>query len=375
MTSAAADQKYMARALELARRGAWTVSPNPQVGCVLVKDGQVIAEGWHRQAGGPHAEIDAIHQATERVAGSTAYVTLEPCSHTGRTGPCVDALVEHGIERVVIAMEDPNPAVSGQGIERLRKAGIEVECGVQETAARALLEGFVSRMQRNRPRVFAKLASSLDGRTAMANGESQWITGPAARRQVQRLRAACCAIVTGVDTVIKDNPAMTVRPAVLGEEYPADTVRQPLRVVVDSHLRCPLDAQIFEGPGDVVVATISEDEARLKAFESKGIRLARLPAQGGQVDLDALLEWLCLNAECNDVMVECGATLAGSFLRAGLLDELHVFLAPTLLGSDARPLVQMPLVHMGQQLRLNIKDIRAVGDDWWIVASPAREGD
>lgn len=356
-----ADREYMARALRLAARGRYTTTPNPRVGCVLVKDGQIIGEGWHRRAGDRHAEVDALHKATAAPGGATAYVTLEPCSHQGRTPPCADAMIAAGIRRVVLAMEDPNPAVAGRGASRLRDAGITVSTGLLAEQARVLNRGFVSRMERGRPFVFAKLASSLDGRTAMASGESQWITGASARQQVQRLRAASCAIVTGVGTVLQDDPSLTVRAEQMGEDYPDSSVRQPLRVVVDSGLRTPADARILQQPGETLLATV-----RLEG----GHASITLPTERGRVDLHALMQWLAQQRHCNEVMVESGPILAGALLEAGLLDELHLFVAPTLLGSDARPLLQLPLTRMEQQQRLSIEDVRQVGEDWWIRACP-----
>ncbi len=368
---AIADREYMAQALRLAARGRYTTAPNPRVGCVLVVDGTVIGEGWHRRAGGPHAEVDALHNATAAVEGATAYVSLEPCSHQGRTPPCADALIAAGVGRVVVAMEDPNPAVCGNGMARLRGAGIEVSSGLLQEQAEALNRGYISRMKTGMPFVFAKLASSLDGRTAMANGESRWITGPASRSQVQRLRAASCAIVTGVGTVLHDNPSLTVRGDDLGEAYPDDGgIRQPLRVVVDSSLRTPSDARILQQAGETVVVGLPEGGARYSGLADRGTNILTMRAQGERVDLRALLQWLARERACNEVMVESGPTLAGALLQAGLLDELHLFVAPTLLGSSARPLLQLPLDHMGQQQRLKIEDVRCVGEDWWIRATP-----
>ena len=356
----------MAQALRLAERGRFTTSPNPRVGCVLVRDGQVLADGWHHRAGEPHAECVAIARATQPLQGATAYVSLEPCSHHGRTGPCTRALIEAGVKRVVVAMEDPNPEVSGRGLSALREAGVGVYCGLMESEARALNRGFIARMQHQLPFVFAKLASSLDGRTAMANGESKWITGTAARGQVQRLRASSCAIVTGIETILQDDPALTVRTGMLGVDYPADTVRQPLRVVLDSRLRMPPKARILAQPGRTIIVTGVDDAQRLEFWSQHEVVV--LPLRDGRVDLRALLRWLASEHECNEVMVEAGATLSGAFMAQRLLDELHLFVAPTLLGSSARPLLQLPLVHMGDQQRLEIVQTRAIGDDWWLRA-------
>jgi diaminohydroxyphosphoribosylaminopyrimidine deaminase/5-amino-6-(5-phosphoribosylamino)uracil reductase len=370
---AIADRDYMSRALRLAARGCYTTQPNPRVGCVLVKDGEVIAEGWHLRAGGAHAEIDALANARGPVRGATAYVSLEPCSHHGRTPPCAEALVAAGIRRVVVAMEDPNPAVSGSGMALLRDAGIEVSTGLLESEARKLNRGFISRMQGGGPFVFAKMASSLDGRTAMANGESQWITGAAARGQVQRLRASSCAIVTGVGTVLQDDPALTLRAESLPDPYPDTEIRQPLRLVLDSALRTPPRARILQQAGETIIVSLEHSEAKLAPLRDRGATLVTMPGRNGKIDLQALLRWLAEERACNEVMVESGAVLVGALLQAGLLDELQLFVAPTLMGSAARPLAQLPLVHMGEQLRLHIEDMRAVGDDWWIRARPHKK--
>jgi diaminohydroxyphosphoribosylaminopyrimidine deaminase/5-amino-6-(5-phosphoribosylamino)uracil reductase len=370
---AIADRDYMSRALRLAARGCYTTQPNPRVGCVLVKDGEVIAEGWHLRAGGAHAEIDALANARGPVRGATAYVSLEPCSHHGRTPPCAEALVAAGIRRVVVAMEDPNPAVSGSGMALLRDAGIEVSTGLLEPEARKLNRGFISRMQGGGPFVFAKMASSLDGRTAMANGESQWITGAAARGQVQRLRASSCAIVTGVGTVLQDDPALTLRAESLPDPYPDTEIRQPLRLVLDSALRTPPRARILQQAGETIIVSLEHSEAKLAPLRDRGATLVTMPGRNGKIDLQALLRWLAEERACNEVMVESGAVLVGALLQAGLLDELQLFVAPTLMGSAARPLAQLPLVHMGEQLRLHIEDMRAVGDDWWIRARPHKK--
>lgn len=370
---AIADRDYMSRALRLAARGRYTTQPNPRVGCVLVKDGEIIGEGWHLRAGSAHAEVDALANARGPVRGATAYVSLEPCSHHGRTPPCAEALVAAGIRRVVVAMEDPNPAVSGSGMMLLRSAGIEVSTGLLESEARKLNRGFISRMQGDGPFVFAKMASSLDGRTAMANGESQWITGAAARGQVQRLRASSCAIVTGVGTVLQDDPALTLRAESLPDHYPDTEIRQPLRLVLDSALRTPPRARILQQAGETIIVSLEQSEAKLAPLRDRGATLVTMPGRNGKIDLQALLRWLAEERACNEVMVESGAVLVGALLQAGLLDQLQLFVAPTLMGSAARPLAQLPLVHMGQQLRLHIEDMRAVGDDWWIRARPHKK--
>lgn len=371
----ATPETWMARALKLARRGLYTTHPNPRVGCVLVKQEQVVGEGWHRRAGEPHAEVLALREAGERARGATAYVTLEPCSHQGRTGPCAQALIEAGITRVVAAMQDPNPQVAGRGITMLREAGIEVEVGLLESEAMALNLGFISRMSRNRPFVRLKMAMSLDGRTAMASGESQWITGPPARTEVQRLRARSSAVMSGVDSIIFDNSRLTIRAEQLGlEDGETIALRQPLRVIVDSHLRMPLAAACLYEPGRTLIATCSSDEKRRKALEKAGAELVVLACDSGKrVDLQALLDYLANAENCNEILLETGATLAGAMLNAELIDEMHLFVAPTLLGGEARPLFALPgLERMAQQRPLRIDDIRSIGRDWRIIARPER---
>lgn len=355
----------MARALHLAREGWYTTSPNPRVGCVIVRGGEIVGEGWHQWAGEAHAEINALRTAGARAATATAYVTLEPCSHQGRTPPCTEALMHAGIARVVFGTADPHGAASG-GSQVLRAAGIAVDGPLLETEARALNAGFFKRWETGLPRVIMKIAASLDGRTAMASGESQWITGAAARADVQRLRARCDAIITGVGTVLQDNPAMTVRADQLGC---ADDVNiaalQPLRVVVDSSCRSAAQAhrlRIFDPPGAVLVATAGETAV------IRGAEVGVFPDPHGKVDLTALLRELA-RRECNEVLVEAGAKLAGAFLAARLVDELVVYLAPKLLGSSALPFALLPLDHLVQALELRVADVRAIGADWRITAS------
>jgi diaminohydroxyphosphoribosylaminopyrimidine deaminase/5-amino-6-(5-phosphoribosylamino)uracil reductase len=364
------DTRMMARALQLARRGRYSAMPNPHVGCVLVRDGQVIGEGFTGPAGGNHAEIEALEAACD-ARGATAYVTLEPCSHRGKTGPCADALIAAGVARVVTAMQDPNPEVSGAGLEKLRAAGVSVACGLLEREALGVIPGFVARMTRGCGRVRAKLAMSLDGRTAMASGDSQWITGPAARRDVQRLRAESCAIVTGVGTVLADDCALTVRADELNLPEEAHTLalaRQPLRVVLDSRLRTPATARVL----DAAAPTLLCHEASAgvpDALAASHAGLLALPAGEGGLDLHALVDHLAGQA-CNEILVESGPRLAGAFLRAGLLDELIVYMAPTLLGDRARPLLELPLDAMADRVALRLEDVRRVGADWRLTVVP-----
>lgn len=361
------DARMMARALQLAARGCYTTMPNPAVGCVIAHGDEVVGEGWHQRAGEPHAEVHALRAAGDRAKGASVYVSLEPCSHHGRTPPCADALIEAGVARVVYGMQDPNPNVAGRGLKKLCQAGIAVDGPLLEAEARALNRGFIKRQQQGLPWVTVKLAMSLDGRTAMASGESQWITGPAARSDVQRLRARSSAIVTGLGTVVHDNPALTVRAAELGlENAEGIASRQPLRVVVDSQLRIPRDRRLLSDGGATLVASAIGGEL-------PGAEVVALDNGSGKVDLQALLVLLA-QRECNEVLVEAGAELAGAFVAAGLVDELVVYMAPKLLGSAARPLLALPLQAMSEAQNVEIVDIRALGDDWRITARP-RSGD
>lgn len=377
-----ADHRFMACALQLAKQGLYTTDPNPRVGCVIVQydqddEGRIVGEGVHLKAGEPHAEIHALRNAGACAKGATAYVTLEPCSHTGRTGPCAVALLDAQVARVVVAMVDPNPQVSGQGIERLEAGGVSVDVGLLEQDALALNPGFISRMQRQRPFVRLKMAMSLDGRTAMGSGESQWITGPEARRQVQRLRARSSAILSGVESIIMDDSRLTLRADQLqlanGDEV---TQRQPLRVILDSRLRLPLAAACLNEPGRTLIITTEQHSVEKRhKLEAAGAEIQVLPtAQEGRVDLAHMLRWLADNEQVNELLVETGATLAGALLDAQLVDELQLFVAPTLLGGEARPLFALPgLTRMADQKRLTIKDMRAVGSDWRIIAVPATD--
>jgi diaminohydroxyphosphoribosylaminopyrimidine deaminase/5-amino-6-(5-phosphoribosylamino)uracil reductase len=364
------DTQMMSRAMQLARRGQYWAMPNPHVGCVLVRDGHIIGEGHTQPAGGNHAEVEALLAAGD-ACGATAYVTLEPCSHTGKTGPCATALVDAGVARVVAAMQDPNPAVSGSGLQRLREAGVAAECGLLESEARQLIPGFIARMTRGRGRVRAKLAMSLDGRTAMASGESQWITGPAARADVQRLRASSCAIVTGIGTVLSDDCALSVR----GDELALDVeateralVRQPLRAVLDSSLRTPAQARVLQGDQQTVLFH-SPGTAIPVDLQASAAEFEALPLREGTLDLSHLLNTLN-GRQCNEILVESGPRLAGALLQQGLLDELIVYMAPTLMGSSARPLLDLPLDVMADRVSLQVEDVRKVGQDWRFTIIP-----
>lgn len=377
------DQACMGRALQLAALGLYTTDPNPRVGSVVVRDGVIVGEGAHWWAGGAHAEIHALQAAGEHVRGATVYITLEPCSHHGRTPPCADALIAAGVARVVVAMQDPNPLVRGRGLERLRRAGIAVETGIMEFEARALNPGFVRRMQSGRPWVRVKLASSLDGRTAMASGESKWITGPAARRDVQHWRAQAGAILTGSGTVLADDPHLTVRltPAEMTADRGADpsrfpelmaaAVRQPLRVVIDSRLQIPRSARLF-GDGPVLILTTAEraDAEKARDLRARGAEIVAVPAAAdGQVDLSAVLDLLG-QREVNELHVEAGSGLAGALARFGLVDEWLLYLAPSLMGSGARPLLDWPLQQMAERAELDVFACDWVGDALRLRAYP-----
>jgi diaminohydroxyphosphoribosylaminopyrimidine deaminase/5-amino-6-(5-phosphoribosylamino)uracil reductase len=344
----------MARALELARRGLYTADPNPRVGCVLVRDDTVVGEGWHERPGGPHAEAAALAAAGAAARGATAYVTLEPCNHHGRTPPCSEALIAAGVARVVYAGADPNPLAVG-GAAKLAAAGIEAVGGLMAEQAVALNPGFLRRMRGGLPWVRVKLAASLDGRTALASGESRWITSQAARADVQYGRARSSVVLTGVGTILADDPALNVR-------IP-ESDRQPLRVVLDSRLRTPSDSRVINRAGKVLVVAVRDDPSRRQSLERQEVEVAIVPEVAGRPDLNAVLRLLAARG-ANEVWVEAGATLAGAFVRQGLFDELVVYLAPTLLGPDARALLDLPpLAELAQRMALRFTGCRAVGDD------------
>jgi len=359
----------MAQAICLARQGIYSTHPNPNVGCVIVAQGAVVGSGWHQRAGEPHAEIHALGEAGGKARDADVYLTLEPCSHHGRTPPCADALVDAGVRRVVVAMQDPNPRVAGQGLERLRAAGIQVETGLLEDQARAMNPGFVSRMQRGRPWVRVKLASSLDARTAMASGESKWITGDAARRDVQRLRARSSVIMTGIGTVLADDPSMNVR-LEAQQLKGVEPVRQPLRVVMDTQLAMPVQAKMLSLPGDTLLVTGVQDNDHWQALQQAGAEVVAIDVGRGQLDPEAVLKLLA-EREINEVLLECGPTLAGSFLAAELVDELVLYIAPHLMGDSARGLFHLPgLQRMRDRIALEWLDVRQVGDALRVTARP-----
>lgn len=346
-------QFFMSEALRLAEKALFTTSPNPRVGCVIVQNNEIVGRGYHAKAGESHAEVLALEEAGSKSEGSDVYVTLEPCSHTGRTPPCVDALIKAKVKKVFIAMQDPNPLVSGQGIQKLKEASIEVEVGVMETQAQQLNMGFVSRMTKKLPYVRAKLAVSIDGKTALHNGKSQWITGDAARADVQYWRASSCAIVTGIGTVLSDNPKLSVR------LY--ENARQPLRVVVDSELKIPLDAHILhEKPLLIVYA--NDKQKKLPQLEALGIECTQID-DSGKVDLVALIKMLA-EREMNEVWIEAGEGLNGAFLKAHLIDELMIYYAPVILGSEAKDMFTLPAYEdLENKITTTLIDYRWVGQD------------
>ncbi len=352
---------FMSRAIQLAEESIFSPHPNPRVGCVITRNEVVVGEGFHAYAGGPHAEVNALAQAGGVAEGATVYVTLEPCCFHGRTPPCVDALIKARVAKVVIAMLDPNPKVSGQGIVLLQQAGIEVISGVMTKQAEALNKGFIQRMTLGRPWVRCKMAMSLDGRTAMADGESQWITGEPARQDVQRYRAKSDAILTGIGTVLTDNPRMTVR-----DEYGTESTRQPLRVIVDSKLKADATLRIFQAPGAVLIGTLLDSTATYP----ENTTVKQFPAQTSGVDLSVLLQYLA-RQEINEVQVEAGAKLCGTLLQAHLIDELIIYMAPSIMGNGARGLFELPtLKRMKDKITLRCLDVRQVGEDFRFTLQP-----
>lgn len=373
----ASDYQHMSRALQIAQRGLYSTDPNPRVGCVIVKDNSVLAEGWHLKAGHPHAEIEALKNASENntfadVSGATCYVSLEPCAHHGRTPPCTEALIKAGIRRVVAATIDPNPLVAGKGLQQLNEADIETESGLMEAQARELNPGFEMRMKQGRPFVRCKLAMSLDGKTALANGQSQWISSDESRMDVQRLRARSSAVMTGIGTVIADDPSMSVR--LSGSSEWTKHGRQPLRVILDSDLEISPDAKILGLPGDVIIFNASECGDKKKQLANLGVEMVSVEAKRGSAFLEYVLRYLAREKEINEVLLETGSTLSGEMLQAGFIDELIIYLAPTLLGQDAKALFQLPLIdNMSDRISLNISDIRTIGKDIRIKATINRK--
>lgn len=365
------DEIFMARALKLAEQGRFTTSPNPNVGCVIVRDGIIVGEGWHQRAGEGHAEVNALRQAGNQAKGATAYVTLEPCSHFGRTPPCCEALIQAGIKRLVAAMQDPNPQVAGRGLYRLQQAGIEVSHGLMANQAEQLNRGFLKRMRTGFPWVQLKLGASLDGRTAMANGESQWITSREARRDVQRFRATSSAILTSSNTVIADDPALTVRWAELDPDIQrqigdVSRLRQPVRILLDRQQRVSHQAALYSQPGETWV--FNEEPP---AASASHVRYFHVPLHKQQCDPVALM-LLLGKQQINDIWIEAGATLAGGLLAAGVVDELILYLSPKLMGDAARGLCHLPgLEHLADVPVFRFEDIRAVGEDLRLILRPA----
>ena len=359
--SARHDAFYMTRAIQLAKKGCYTTDPNPRVGCVLVRNNVVIGEGWHVKAGLGHAEVEALKNVHD-TQGATAYVTLEPCSHHGKTPPCCDALIKAGVSRVVAAMQDPNPQVSGRGLAKLKAAGIEVSCGVLQEDAIALNRGFIKRMTENRPFVRSKLAMSLDGRTAMASGESKWITSAQARADVHRLRAESSAILTGINTVLADDPALNARVA-------WDVV-QPIRVVLDSGLNMPVTARMAKLPGRNLILTCSRDDQKQQALQEIGFEIYQLADKNARLDLHAVMNFLA-QQQINEVLVEAGSILNGALLAEGLVDEWVVYMAPCILGDQGRGLFSLPgLQQMADKKQLKLLDVRQVGQDLKLTYTP-----
>jgi diaminohydroxyphosphoribosylaminopyrimidine deaminase/5-amino-6-(5-phosphoribosylamino)uracil reductase len=356
------DHRHMAHALRLAEKGLCTTTPNPRVGCVLVKGGKVVGEGWHERAGGPHAEVVAIASSTVPVRGATAYITLEPCNQFGRTPPCTDALLVAGVAEVVYAMDDPNPEVSGRGAATLAEAGLRVRGGLLADAAAALNPGFISRMVRGRPWLRLKVAATLDGRTALASGESRWITGKPARTDVHRLRARSCAVMTGIGTVLADDPLLTARHV--------EVERQPLRILVDNNLAFPLNAKTLEQPGGVLVVTASSDDERVEELRQAGIGVLQLNTARGRVDLMRLMKALGERG-INEVLVEAGQSLNGALLSAGLVDELVVYFNGRVMGDSGRGMFALPVAEsMETAAGFVITDTRMLGPDLRVTLRP-----
>jgi len=356
--------EYMQHAIRLAKKGLYSTDPNPNVGCVIVKNNKIIGEGWHQQAGKAHAEVNALAQAGKQAKHATVYVTLEPCCHTGKTSPCVDALIKAGVKKVFVAMQDPNPQVAGKGLKQLQEAGIEIECGLLAEQSAVLNPGFIKRMQTGRPFVRVKLAMSLDGRTAMATGESQWISSEASRHDVQHLRAASSAVLTGIDTVLADDPSMNVR--LDAKQLQVDAVRQPKRIVLDSQFRMPKKAKIFSSEGECIVfTTVNVDNKSRYPY-----LIESCAGLDGKIDLPALMQNLA-SKEINLLHVEAGSVLSGALLNNGLVDEIIIYIAPHIMGDNAKGLFHLPgLEKMKDRMSLQIKDVRSIGKDIRVTAVP-----
>ncbi len=366
----------MKLALRLAAHGMFTTGANPRVGCVIVQKDQVVGQAHHQRVGERHAEVLALLAAGHDAKDATAYVTLEPCSHVGKNPPCADALIEAGIKKVVVCNDDPNPLVSGQGFKKLEKAGIKVTRGVLKKKGEALNRGFLHRMRTGLPWVRTKSAQSLDGRTAMANGESYWITGEKARADVQYWRGRSGAVVTGVETVLTDDCQLNFRPGLLSKKYlklaENKDISQPLRIIIDSELRTPLDARILNQTNEVMIVTTVADKLKLEPYLNSGIRVETMPGANGQVDLQQLCQYLG-SQEINEVLIESGATLSGAFLSAGLVDEMIVYTAPVLMGHSGRPLFKLNIEEMSERHHIEVTSIKSLGKDWRLRALPRKE--
>lgn len=362
------DIEWMARAIWLAKRGRFTTTPNPNVGCVLVNpEGELVGEGWHQKAGEGHAEVNALAQAKEQAAGCTAYVTLEPCSHTGKTPPCADALIAAGVKRVVVAMQDPNPKVAGRGLKRIAEQGIQVDVGLLQEEAEALNPGFLHRMRTGKPHVTLKLAASLDAKTALSNGQSQWITGPEARRDVQLHRAMSCGILSGSGTVLTDNPSLNVRPEALpGVDLPTDELRQPLRIVVDGQNRLHPELKLLGLPGETLLLNRQHDPK----LQLPNVQQWQAPLQGEQLSLPEIMQELG-RRQLNQIWVEAGAGLAGALMQQQLVDEFILYLAPKLMGQQSKGLLTLPVFeHMDQVPDMAWKDVSHIGNDLKLTLTP-----
>ncbi len=359
MTQYLLDSQFLSRAIQLANLGLYTTQPNPRVGCVITLNNQIVGEGYHQQTGGPHAEIYALQQAADKAKGATAYVSLEPCSHQGKTPPCADALIAGGVSRVVCAMQDPNPLVAGEGLKKLQQAGLETFSGLMQSEAEALNPGFIKRMKTGLPYVRVKLAMSLDGRTAMASGESQWITGEHARADVQKLRARSSVVLTGSDTVMHDDPSMNVRITKAELDLQVD-VHQPIRAIIDSQLKVPITRKIFTQTGQTLVFSLKQAKHAIT-----------LGGKQGKLDLREVLRYLAKQHQANEIHVEAGSALCGALLEQQLVDEIIIYMAPHIMGDSARGLFHLPaLQQMSARVDLEIKEIRPIGKDWKITAIP-----
>lgn len=356
------QRQFMALAIRLAKKGLYTTDPNPRVGCVIVKDNQIVGKGWHKRAGDGHAEKNALHQAGEKAVGASVYVTLEPCCHHGKTPPCSDALINAKVASVTAAMLDPNPLVSGKGLQQLAAAGIKTSHGLLQAEAEQLNPGFLMRMRNQRPFIRSKIAMSLDGRTAMANGESKWITGVDARRDVHRIRARSSAILTGINTVLADDPSLNAR-------LENTECIQPIRVILDTQLRTPVDAKLLSLDGEILIFSVNDDSTRIKQLEEAGAEVILQKSVANKLDLHQVIA-LLNERQINELMIEAGAGVNGAFLEAELIDELLIYMAPQIFGDKARGLFALPAVKsMKDKYSVNISDVRAIGIDWRINAN------